>query len=150
MLFRGSNAVGYKNYPDNVVKHFIQQSAKAGIDVFRVFDSLNLIENMRVAIDEVRKQDKLCEGTICYTNDVTDPNEKKYTLKYYLDLVKDLENAGANIIAIKDMAGLVKPNAIKLLVKEIKNITDLPIHFHTDISEPHLCCRIEVKVILLI
>ncbi len=131
MLFRGSNAVGYKNYPDNVVKYFIKQSAESGIDVFRVFDSLNLIDNMRVAIDEVRKQNKLCEGTICYTNDVTDPNEKKYTLKYYLDLVKDLENAGANIIAIKDMAGLAKPNAIKLLVKEIKNETDLPIHFHT-------------------
>ena len=131
MLFRGSNAVGYKNYPDNVVKHFIQQSAAAGIDVFRVFDSLNLIDNMRVAIEEVRSQNKLCEGTICYTNDVTDKNEKKYTLKYYLDLVKDLEKAGANIIAIKDMAGLAKPNAIKLLVKEIKNVTNLPIHFHT-------------------
>ena len=110
MLFRGSNAVGYKNYPDNVVKHFIQQSAKAGIDVFRVFDSLNLIENMRVAIDEVRSQNKICEGTICYTNDVTDNYEKNITLRYYLDLVKNLEKAGANIIAIKDMAGLVKPN----------------------------------------
>ncbi len=131
MLFRGSNAVGYKNYPDNVVKHFIKQSAESGVDVFRVFDSLNLIDNMRVAIDEVRSQNKLCEGTICYTNDVTDPNEKKYTLKYYLDLVKDLEKAGANIIAIKDMAGLAKPKAIKLLVKEIKKETNLPIHFHT-------------------
>ena len=131
MLFRGSNAVGYKNYPDNVVKHFIKQSAKSGIDVFRVFDSLNLIDNMRVAINEVRSQNKICEGTICYTNDVTDKNEKKYTLKYYLDLVKELDKAGANIIAIKDMAGLAKPNAIKLLVKEIKNITNLPIHFHT-------------------
>ena len=131
MLFRGSNAVGYKNYPDNVVKHFIKQSADSGIDVFRVFDSLNLIDNMRVAIDEVRRQNKICEGTICYTNDVTDTNEKKYTLKYYLNLVKDLENAGANIIAIKDMAGLAKPNAIKLLIKEIKNESNLPIHFHT-------------------
>ena len=150
MLFRGSNAVGYKNYPDNVVKHFIQQSAKAGIDVFRVFDSLNLIENMRVAIDEVRSQNKICEGTICYTNDVTDNYEKKYTLRYYLDLVKNLEKAGANIIAIKDMAGLVKPNAIKLLVKEIKNITDLPIHFHTHdtsgTSSASVLAAIEEKV----
>ena len=150
MLFRGSNAVGYKNYPDNVVKYFIQQSAQAGIDVFRVFDSLNLIDNMRVAIDEVRAQNKICEGTICYTNDVTNPNEKQYTLKYYLNLVKDLEKAGANIIAIKDMAGLAKPNAIKLLVKEIKNTTDLPIHFHTHdtsgTSSASVLAAIEEKV----
>ena len=150
MLFRGSNAVGYKNYPDNVVKHFIQQSAATGIDVFRVFDSLNLIDNMRVAIDEVRNQNKLCEGTICYTNDVTDTNEKKYTLKYYLELAKDLEKAGANIIAIKDMAGLAKPNAIKLLVKEIKNVTNLPIHFHTHdtsgTSSASVLAAIEEKV----
>ena len=150
MLFRGSNAVGYKNYPDNVVKHFIQQSAEAGIHVFRVFDSLNLIDNMRVAIEEVRNQNKICEGTICYTNDVTDNNEKKYTLNYYLDLVKDLEKTGANIIAIKDMAGLAKPNAIKLLVKEIKNISDLPIHFHTHdtsgTSSASVLAAIEEKV----
>ena len=150
MLFRGSNAVGYKNYPDNVVKHFIQQSAEAGIDVFRVFDSLNLIDNMRVAIDEVRNQNKICEGTICYTNDVTDPNEKKYTLKYYIDLVKDLEKAGAHIIAIKDMAGLAKPNAIKKLVNEIKQTTDLPIHFHTHdtsgTSSASVLAAIEEKV----
>ena len=150
MLFRGSNAVGYKNYPDNVVKHFIQQSAQAGIDVFRVFDSLNLIDNMRVAIDEVRNQNKICEGTICYTNDVTDPNEKKYTLKYYIDLVKDLEKAGAHIIAIKDMAGLAKPNAIKKLVNEIKQTTDLPIHFHTHdtsgTSSASVLAAIEEKV----
>ena len=150
MLFRGSNAVGYKNYPDNVVKHFIQQSAEAGIDVFRVFDSLNLIDNMRVAIEEVRNQNKICEGTICYTNDVTDPNEKKYTLKYYIDLVKDLEKAGAHIIAIKDMAGLAKPNAIKKLVNEIKQTTDLPIHFHTHdtsgTSSASVLAAIEEKV----
>ena len=131
MLLRGANAVGYKNYPDNVVKFFVKEAAQSGIDVFRVFDSLNLIDNMRIAIDEVRLQNKICEGTICYTNDVTNPNEKKYTLKYYIDLVKKLESAGANIIAIKDMAGLCKPPAIKMLVKEIKNNTDLPIHFHT-------------------
>ena len=129
MLLRGANAVGYKNYPDNVVKFFVKEAAQSGIDVFRVFDSLNLIDNMRIAIDEVRLQNKICEGTICYTNDVTNPNEKKYTLNYYIDLVKKLESAGANIIAIKDMAGLCKPPAIKMLVKEIKNNTDLPIHF---------------------
>ena len=131
MLFRGSNAVGYKNYPDNVVKFFVKEASQAGIDVFRVFDSLNLIENMQVAIEEVRLQNKICEGSICYTNDVTNPNEKKYSIKYYINLVKELEKAGAHIIAIKDMAGLCKPAAIKLLIKEIKNNTNLPIHFHT-------------------
>ena len=131
MLFRGSNAVGYKNYPDNAVTFFVKEAAQAGVDVFRVFDSLNLIDNMKVAIDEVRLQNKLCEGTICYTNDVTNPAEEKYTIKYYVNLVKELEKAGVNIIAIKDMAGLCKPNAIKLLINEIKNSTDLPIHFHT-------------------
>ena len=131
MLLRGANAVGYKNYPDNIVKFFVKESSNAGIDVFRVFDSLNIVENMRVAIDEVRVNNKLCEGSICYTNDVTNINEKKYNLKYYINLVKELEKAGVNIIAIKDMAGLCKPEAIKLLVKEIKNNTNLPIHFHT-------------------
>ncbi len=131
MLLRGANAVGYKNYPDNVVKFFVKEAAQAGIDVFRVFDSLNIVENMHVSIDEIRAQNKLCEGAICYTNDVTNPNESKYTLKYYIKLVQDLEKAGANIIAIKDMAGLCKPDAIKLLIKEIKNTTSLPIHFHT-------------------
>ena len=131
MLLRGANAVGYKNYPDNVVKFFVKEACQAGIDIFRVFDSLNIVENMLVSINEVRVQNKLCEGTICYTNDVTDPNEEKYTLKYYLNLVKELENAGVHIIAIKDMAGLCKPDAAKLLVKEIQNISSLPIHFHT-------------------
>ena len=108
------------------------------------------IDNMRVAIDEVRNQNKICEGTICYTNDVTDPNEKKYTFKYYIDLVKDLEKAGAHIIAIKDMAGLAKPNAIKKLVNEIKQTTDLPIHFHTHdtsgTSSASVLAAIEEKV----
>jgi pyruvate carboxylase len=131
MLLRGSNAVGYKNYPDNVVKFFVKEAAQAGIDVFRVFDSLNLIENMRVSIEEVRLQNKICEGTICYTNDVTNPKENKYTLKYYIDLAKDLEKAGSHIIAIKDMAGLCKPSAIKLLIKELRNEISLPIHYHT-------------------
>ncbi|PPR44396.1 MAG: hypothetical protein CFH18_00973, partial [Alphaproteobacteria bacterium MarineAlpha5_Bin8] len=131
MLFRGSNAVGYKNYPDNVVKFFVKEACQAGIDVFRVFDSLNLPENMQIAIEEVNKQNKLAEAAICYTNNLTNPNENKYTLKYYLDLVKTLEGMGAKIIAIKDMAGLCKPDAIELLIKAIKEITDLPIHFHT-------------------
>ena len=131
MLLRGSNAVGYKNYPDNVVKFFVKEAAQAGIDVFRVFDSLNLIENMRVSIEEVRSQNKICEGTICYTNDVTNPKEHKYTLNYYVDLAKELEKAGSHIIAIKDMAGLCKPSAIKLLIKELKNEISLPIHYHT-------------------
>ena len=131
MLFRGANAVGYKNYPDNVVKFFVKESANAGMHIFRVFDSLNIVENMRVAIDEIRSQNMLCEGSICYTNDITNPNEKKYTLKYYINLVKELEKAGANIIAIKDMAGLCKPDASQLLITEIKQNTSLPVHFHT-------------------
>ena len=131
MLLRGSNAVGYKNYPDNVVKFFVKEAAQAGIDVFRVFDSLNLIENMKVSIEEIRKQNKICEGTICYTNDVTNLKEEKYTLKYYIDLAKELEKSGSHIIAIKDMAGLCKPAAIKLLIKELRNEISLPIHYHT-------------------
>ncbi len=130
-LAKSSNAVGYKNYPDNVVKFFVKEAAQAGIDVFRVFDSLNLIENMKVSIEEVRNQNKICEGTICYTNDVTNPKEEKYTLKYYIDLAKELEKAGSHIIAIKDMAGLCKPAAIKLLIKELRNEISLPIHYHT-------------------
>jgi len=131
MLLRGSNAVGYKNYPDNVVKFFVKEAAQSGIDIFRIFDSLNLIENMRVSIEEVRNQNKICEGTICYTNDVTNPEEKKYNLKYYINLAKELEKSGVNIIAIKDMAGLCKPAAIKLLIKELRNEISLPIHYHT-------------------
>ena len=131
MLLRGANAVGYKNYPDNVVRYFVKESAKAGIDVFRIFDSLNIIENMEVAIEEVRNSNKICEGAICYTNDVNDPKEQKYTLQYYIGLVKSLEKLGVNIIAIKDMAGLCKPEAIRLLIREIRNISNLPIHFHT-------------------
>ena len=131
MLLRGSNAVGYKNYPDNVVKFFVKEAAQAGIDVFRVFDSLNLIENMKVSIEEVRSQNKICEGTICYTNDVTNSKENKYTLKYYINLAKELEKYGSHIIAIKDMAGLCKPSAIKLLIKELRNEISLPIHYHT-------------------
>tara|TARA_B100000965_G_scaffold402574_1_gene428820 strand:- start:321 stop:3767 length:3447 start_codon:yes stop_codon:yes gene_type:complete len=131
MLFRGSNAVGYTNYPDNVVKYFIKESARSGIDIFRVFDSLNLTDNMKIAIEEINKEEKLCEGAICYTNDLNDKNEQKYTLKYYLELVKELERIGVHVIAIKDMAGLCKPDAIETLIKGIRDVTELPIHFHT-------------------
>lgn len=131
MLLRASNAVGYTNYPDNVVKKFIEMSAKNGIDVFRIFDCFNWVEQFKVVIDEVKKQDKMCEASICYTGDITDPKKHKYTLKYYLNLARDLADSGTDIIGIKDMAGLCKPYAAKLLVKSIKEETGLPIHFHT-------------------
>ena len=131
MLLRGSNAVGYANYPDNVVKFFVRQAAEAGIDVFRVFDCLNWVENMRVSMDAVREADKLCEGAICYTGDILDPNRAKYSLKYYVGLTHELEKAGAHIIGLKDMAGLLKPAAAKKLVATLREETDLPIHFHT-------------------
>ncbi|MEH7349954.1 pyruvate carboxylase [Gottfriedia acidiceleris] len=131
MLLRGSNAVGYKNYPDNLVKKFIEASAQAGIDVFRIFDSLNWIKGMEVAIDAVRESGKLAEASICYTGDILDPTRTKYNLAYYKELAKDLESAGAHILAIKDMAGLLKPQAAYTLVSELKDTVDLPIHLHT-------------------
>ncbi|MBW7836681.1 MAG: pyruvate carboxylase [Sphingomonadales bacterium] len=131
MLLRASNAVGYTNYPDNVVKFFVQEATDAGIDVFRIFDSLNWVENMRVAIDAVRDTGKLCEAAICYTGDLLDPNRPKYDLKYYVSLAKELEAAGAHILGIKDMAGLCKPEAARCLVKALKEEISLPIHFHT-------------------
>jgi len=131
MLLRGANGVGYKNYPDNVVRFFIRQAADAGIDVFRVFDSLNWVENMRVAMDEIRKTGKVCEATICYSGDLANPSEAKYDLKYYVGMAKELEAAGAHVIAIKDMAGLCKPTAARQLVSALKNEVGLPIHFHT-------------------
>ncbi|RCS59959.1 pyruvate carboxylase [Parvibium lacunae] len=131
MLLRGSNAVGYTNYADNVVKFFVQQSVQAGMDVFRVFDSLNWVENMRVAIDAVNEAGGLCEGTICYTADLFDPQRSKYNLKYYVDMAKQLEKAGAHILAIKDMAGVCKPRAARELVQALKQEISLPIHFHT-------------------
>ncbi|MEH7613398.1 pyruvate carboxylase [Gottfriedia acidiceleris] len=131
MLLRGSNAVGYKNYPDNLVKKFIEASAQAGIDVFRIFDSLNWIKGMEVAIDAVRDSGKLAEASICYTGDILDPTRTKYNLAYYKELAKDLESAGAHILAIKDMAGLLKPQATYTLISELKDTVDLPIHLHT-------------------
>lgn len=131
MLLRASNAVGYTNYPDNVVKYFVQQAAKGGIDVFRVFDSLNSVENMRVAMDAVNETGALCEAAICYTGDLFDPSRSKYDLAYYVKMAKQLERAGAHVLAIKDMAGVCRPRAVSALVKALKEETGLPIHFHT-------------------
>jgi pyruvate carboxylase len=131
MLLRGANGVGYKNYPDNVVKYFVRQAAKGGIDLFRVFDCLNWVENMRVSMDAIAEENKLCEAAICYTGDILNSARPKYDLKYYVDLAIELEAAGAHIIAIKDMAGLLKPAAARLLIKELKQSVGLPIHLHT-------------------
>lgn len=131
MLLRGANGVGYTNYPDNVVRYFVQQAARGGIDLFRVFDCLNWVENMRVAMDAVLEEGKLCEAAICYTGDLLDPTRPKYDLKYYINLAHELEAAGAHILAIKDMAGLLKPAAARVLFKALREETDLPIHFHT-------------------
>ncbi|MBO8170429.1 MAG: pyruvate carboxylase [Bacillaceae bacterium] len=131
MLLRGSNAVGYTNYPDNVIKEFVKESAEAGIDVFRIFDSLNWIEGMRLAIEAVREQGKVAEATICYTGDILDPTREKYDLNYYVNLAKELEKAGSQILAIKDMAGLLKPYAAYKLIKALKNEISIPIHLHT-------------------
>jgi pyruvate carboxylase len=131
MLLRSANAVGYANYPDNVVRFFVQQAAAAGIDVFRIFDSLNWVENMRVAIDAVRASGKLCEAAICYTGNLLDPANAKYDLRYYVKLAKALESAGTHVLGIKDMAGLCQPRAAHLLVKTLKEEVGLPMHFHT-------------------
>ncbi|KAB2686858.1 pyruvate carboxylase [Brucella pseudogrignonensis] len=131
MLLRGANGVGYKSYPDNVVKYFVREAARGGMDLFRVFDSLNWVENMRVSMDAVLEENKLCEAAICYTGDILNPDRAKYDLKYYVDLAKQVEKAGAHIIALKDMAGLLKPAAARVLFKALREETDLPIHFHT-------------------
>ncbi len=131
MLLRASNGVGYTNYPDNVVQAFVRQAAKTGVDVFRVFDSLNWVENMRVAMDAVVASGKVCEGTVCYTGDIMNPDRAKYDLKYYVSRGQELRNAGAHILGLKDMAGLLKPAAARLLVKTLKAEVGLPIHFHT-------------------
>lgn len=131
MLLRASNAVGYSNYPDNVVKNFIKISANHGIDVFRVFDSLNWVENMKMPIEEALKTGKIVEGTICYTGDITSPDEVKYTLDYYVKKALELESLGCHAIAIKDMAGLLKPRAAKELVAALKEELNIPLHLHT-------------------
>ncbi len=131
MLLRGSNAVGYTSYPDNVVQAFVHESAQAGIDLFRVFDALNWLPSMEVALNSVREAGMLCEAAICYTGDILDPAKTKYDLKYYVTLAKDLEKRGANLIAIKDMAGLCKPFAAEKLIKTLRDEVGIPIHFHT-------------------
>jgi len=132
MLFRASNAVGYTNYPDNAVKEFIIRSAANGMDVFRIFDSLNALENMKVSMDTVRdKTDKLCEAAICYTGDILNPARTKFTLKYYVKMAKELVRMGTHILAIKDMAGLLRPYASYALVKALRDEIDVPIHLHT-------------------
>ncbi len=131
MLLRGANGVGYTNYPDNVVRYFVQQAAEGGVDIFRVFDCLNWVENMRIAMDAVGESGKIIEAALCYTGDIRDPNRSKYDLKYYVSLAKELEDAGAHVLAVKDMAGLLKPAAATVLFKTLREATDLPIHFHT-------------------
>ncbi len=131
MLLRASNAVGYANYPDNAVRYFVDKSAEAGIDVFRVFDSLNWVENMKVAIDAVLKTDRLCEAAICYTGDLFDEERAKYNLDYYVAMARELKAAGAHILGIKDMAGLCRPEQVRVLVQRLKEETGLPVHFHT-------------------
>jgi pyruvate carboxylase len=131
MLLRGSNGVGYTNYPDNVVKFFVEQAAKGGVDIFRVFDCLNWVENMRVSLDAVIDAGKVAEGVICYTGDLLDPDRAKYDLKYYVGLAQELEKAGVHVLGLKDMAGLLKPAAAKKLISTLRNETNLPIHLHT-------------------
>jgi pyruvate carboxylase len=142
MLLRGSNAVGYTNYPDNVVCAFVAQAAETGIDIFRVFDSLNWVENMRVAMDAVIESGKVCEGSLCYTGNILDPNRAKYDLKYYVGLGQDLRDAGAHVLGLKDMAGLLKPAAARVLVKALKEEVGLPIHFHTHDTAGIACATI--------
>src|SRR5579883_2784530 len=131
MLLRASNAVGYTAYPDNVVAEFIAEAARQGIDIFRIFDSLNWLPNMRIAMAAARKSGRVCEAAICYTGDILDPSRDKYSLQYYVRLAKELERMGAHILAIKDMAGLCKPYAAWKLVKTLKEEVGLPLHFHT-------------------
>ncbi|REK10439.1 MAG: pyruvate carboxylase [Planctomycetota bacterium] len=131
MLLRASNALGYSNYPDNVVQTFVKEAAAAGIDLFRIFDSLNWLPNMKVAMESVLETGALCEAAICYTGDILDGSRTKYDLKYYVDMARELEKMGAHILAIKDMAGLCKPYAAQKLVEALKQEIDIPVHFHT-------------------
>ena len=142
MLLRGSNGVGYTNYPDNVVREFVRVAADTGIDVFRVFDSLNWVENMRVAMDAVVESGKICEGTVCYTGDILDPDRAKYDLKYYVKMGRDLRDAGSHVLGLKDMAGLLKPAAAKVLIRALKEEVGLPIHFHTHDTAGIACATI--------
>lgn len=131
MLIRGANAVGYKNYPDNVIRRFVKESAASGIDVFRIFDSLNWIQGMEVALDETLNQGKIAEACICYTGDILDESRDKYNLDYYVRMAKELERRGTHILGIKDMSGLIKPMAAMKLIEALKNEISIPIHLHT-------------------
>jgi len=131
MLVRGANAVGYSNYPDNVVREFVREAAAAGIDIFRVFDCMNWLPNMQLTLAAVREAGKVAEGAICYTGDILDPSRTKFTLQYYVDLAKAIAAAGAHVLCIKDMAGLLKPQAALVLVPALKEATGLPVHLHT-------------------
>ncbi|MCH4533892.1 pyruvate carboxylase [Staphylococcus haemolyticus] len=132
MLLRASNAVGYKNYADNVIEKFVKESANAGVDVFRIFDSLNWVDQMKVANEAVQNAGKISEGAICYTGDILNPERSNvFTLEYYVKLAKELEREGFHILAIKDMAGLLKPKAAYELIGELKSAINLPIHLHT-------------------
>jgi pyruvate carboxylase len=131
MLIRGANAVGYKNYPDNTIRKFVKESAEAGIDVFRIFDSLNWIKGMEIALDETLNQGKIAEACMCYTGDILDESRDKYNLKYYVNMAKELEKRGTHILGIKDMTGLIKPMAAQKLITALKNEISIPIHLHT-------------------
>jgi len=131
MLLRGANAVGYTSYPDNLVRAFVHEAAAAGVDLFRIFDSLNWVPNMELAMEAAREAGALCEAAICYTGDILDPGRPKYSLAYYVDLARELEKRGANLIAIKDMAGLCRPLAAERLIKALREEVGVPIHFHT-------------------
>jgi pyruvate carboxylase len=131
MLLRASNAVGYTAYPDNAVREFISEAAAQGIDIFRIFDSLNWLPNMKIAMEAVRKTSRICEAAVCYTGDILDPKRDKYSLDYYVKMAKELERMGAHVLGIKDMAGLLKPYAAEKLVKALRNEVGIPIHFHT-------------------
>jgi pyruvate carboxylase len=131
MLFRGANAVGYTNYPDHIVAGFVKHAAANGMDIFRIFDSLNYLPNLRVAMESVQDTHAVCEAAICYTGDILDEKRDKFSLQYYVKLAKELEKMGAHVLAIKDMAGLCRPYAAQKLVKALKEEVGLPIHFHT-------------------
>ena len=131
MLIRGANGVGYKNYPDNVIQEFIKESAESGIDIFRIFDSLNWTEGIKVALEQVLECNKVAEVALCYTGDILDESRDKYTLKYYVDKAKEIEKMGAHILAIKDMSALLKPYAAKKLITALKNEISIPVHLHT-------------------
>ncbi|MEY8415881.1 pyruvate carboxylase [Tissierella praeacuta] len=131
MLLRGANAVGYRNYPDNVIREFVRESAERGIDVFRIFDSLNWLKGMEVAIDEVLKVGKVAEACICYTGDILDKSKTKYTLDYYIKTAKEIEKTGVHILGIKDMSSLLKPQAAYELIRALKSEISIPIHLHT-------------------